>query len=88
MYTTSEKALICALQDVMPFIKHALCFWHIDKNFLINCKLLFDIEDTWPEFHNDWYWVLYCTTKPTLEEKWVEFLVKYKTDYWIAIDYL
>lgn len=42
-----EKALICILQDVMFFTKYTICLWHVNKNVLTNCKLSFDIEESW-----------------------------------------
>ena len=45
--TNCKKALINALQDVMPCTKHAVYFWNVDKNVLTNCKLSFDIEKSW-----------------------------------------
>ncbi len=42
-----KKALICTLQDVIPFTKYTVCLWHIDKNVFTNCKPLFDIEKSW-----------------------------------------
>ena len=86
--TDCEKALICALQDVMPSTKHAVCLWHVDKNVLTNCKPSFDIEESWQEFYKDWHGVLYSATEPIFEVKWAELQAKYEDDYWVAIDYL
>ena len=69
MGTDCEKALICALQDIMPSTKYAICFWHIDKNMLTNYKPSFDIKKTGQEFYSDWHVVLYSTTKLIFEEK-------------------
>ena len=55
---------------------------------LTNFKPLFDIEEIWQKFYSNWHRVLYNATKLIFEKKWAEFQVKYKIDYWVAIDYL
>ena len=72
MGTDCEKALIRALQDIIPFTKQIVCLWHVDKNVLINCKPLFDIQKSWQEFYNDWHGVLYSATEPIFKVKWAE----------------
>ena len=76
-----EKALIHALQDVMRSTKYIVCFWHVDKNVLTNCKPSFNIEESWQEIYTDWHGVLYSATKPIFEVKWAELQAKYKVDY-------
>ncbi len=78
--TDCEKALICALQDVMPFTKNTVCLWYVDKNVLTNCKSSFDIEESWQKFYNDWHGALYSTTEPIFEEKWAEYQAKYENN--------
>ena len=53
----------------MLFIKHAVCFWHVDKNVFTNCKPLFDIEESWQKFYDNWHGVLYSITKSIFEKK-------------------
>lgn len=53
----------------MPFTKHVIYLWHIDKNMLINYKILFDIIESWQEFYNNWHEVLYSTMEPIFKEK-------------------
>lgn len=55
---------------------------------LTNYISSFNIEETWQKFYNNWHWVLYNITKPIFQEKWAEFQIKYKIDYWIIINYL
>lgn len=59
-----KKALISTLQDVMSSTKHVVCLWHIDKNMLSNCKLLFDTKKSWQKFYKNWHKILYNVTKP------------------------
>ena len=81
MSTNSKEALICALQNVILFTIYAVCFFYIDKNVFTNYKLLFDVEKSCQGLYNNWYRVLYSTTKPIFEEKQAKFQAKYKTSY-------
>lgn len=51
--TDYEKALIGTLDIVFPQTEYWLCFWHMDKNVLANCKPLFKTEETWQGFYDD-----------------------------------
>lgn len=61
-----EKALIRAWEIVFSQTEHGLCLWHMDKNFLANCKPLFDTEKIWQRFYDDWYKVLYASSTELL----------------------
>ncbi len=67
--TNCEKALVRALDVLFLQLEHGLCFWHVDKNVLANCKSSFDIEKTWQAFYDDWHKVLYANTKVLFKEK-------------------
>lgn len=43
--TDIEKTLIRVLEIIFLYTKYGLCFWHLDKIFFANCKLLFEIEE-------------------------------------------
>lgn len=45
--TDCKKALIWALEFVMPDTKHSLRLRHVDKNVLTNCRSSFDTDETW-----------------------------------------
>lgn len=76
-----KKTLICILLNIISFTKYIIYLWYIDKNILINFKLLFNKKKRWQEFYNNWYGILYTATKPIFEKKWAKFQVKYETNY-------
>jgi hypothetical protein len=61
----AEPALISAVEKHFPVIKtkRVLCFWHITKNVLTNCKALFLIIERWEEFEKAFKEVVFAKTK-------------------------
>ncbi len=68
--------------------QHALCIWHIDKNFVKNCKSSFDDEESWKAFFKHWHNVMYAEIETIYEEIWKSLQNKYEKNYWSAVNYL
>ncbi|KAL7221792.1 hypothetical protein ACSBR1_023688 [Camellia fascicularis] len=52
--TDRELALMNAICTVFPATKNLLCRWHIGKNVLANCKMMFETKDKWEMFIMSW----------------------------------
>ena len=88
MLTDRELALINAISDVFPDTQHLLCIWHINKNVLSNCKLLFETKEDWDTFNTMWQRVVYAHTVEASEEAWEVLVKAYETTERSPIPYL
>lgn len=77
---------IAAHSKKFPEATHLLCLWHINKNVVSNCKILFSADD-WIEFYSTWQKVLYANTEEIFEEKWAAMKIKH-AENWLAMEYL
>lgn len=62
--TDCELALLRAIDLTFPAIrtKRFLCFWHISKNVLVNCKGKFPTLERWEEFSKGFAAVVHAST--------------------------
>ena len=68
--TDSEVALINALRLSFPAIrtKLVLCYWHISKNVLANCKRYFETEELWEAFFSGFKACVFSKTEEEFED--------------------
>lgn len=79
--TDSETDLLSAIPDIFPEAKQLLCFWHINKNVLSNCRSWFENNDEeWKAFYATWNTVLYAKTEESFEDAWNALQLKYQND--------
>jgi hypothetical protein len=79
--TDCEAALITAIDRHFPAIrtKRVLCYWHISKCILTNCKANFNTAERWEEFIQGFRDVVYAKT----EDEYTDILNEFKDDfYW------
>lgn len=62
-----EVNLIKIILRIYLDVQYALCFWHVDKNVVKNCKDSFDDDETWKTFYDDWHQVMYVSLKVMYE---------------------
>jgi hypothetical protein len=77
--TDCEPALISAVLTHFPAIqtKHVLCYWHISKCLLTNCKALFGTMERWEEFMQFFQKVVFSKT----EDEYEDLLEEFKTEF-------
>jgi hypothetical protein len=73
--TDCEVALMNVIDNLFPpaRTKSVLCYWHISKNVLTNCKAKFETEERWEEFMRGFRDVVYSKTEYDYEDnldKW------------------
>ena len=44
--TDADLSIIRAILEEFPLASHLLCFWYINKNVMLNCKKLFEDEES------------------------------------------
>lgn len=68
--TDCDQALINAVSLNFPTIrtKTVLCYWHISKNVLKNCKVHFEDEHRWEEFIKGFKDCVYAKTEEEFED--------------------
>ena len=72
LVTDRDLALMSAITEAFPSAANLLCTWHIEKNFLAQCKKGF-VEDEWDSFLGKWRTVVQSETEDALERNWAEF---------------
>jgi hypothetical protein len=77
--TDYEAALITAIDRHFPAIrlKRVLCYWHISKCILTNCKANFGTAERWEEFSKAFRDVVYAKT----EDEYNNILSEFKDDF-------
>lgn len=77
--TDCELALISAIDRQFPAIrtKRVICFWHICKNLMVNCKSKFETEERWEDFERYFRDVVYAKTPEEYEDRVVEFKAEF-----------
>ena len=77
--TDRELALINAIEWCFPPIrtKHLLCYWHVSKCILTNCKSLFETIERWEEFLQAFNQVIFSKT----EEQYSDILDEFKLNF-------
>ncbi len=53
--TDRDLTLMQAIEKIFSNTAALLCIWHVNKNVLKNCKVLFTTEKTWIEFQAVWH---------------------------------
>ena len=81
--TDRELALMAALSEVFPRVKHLLCVWHINKNILAKCRKHFvgiggDEDKAWDSFMSSWSECTEATTVDDYEASWLRFMHRYR----------
>jgi hypothetical protein len=74
--TDQEDALINAAEEVFSSVPLLLCIWHLNKNFLKNCKPLFQ-TDEYEAFSACWNKLIYCQTPEQFETGYQHFKDSY-----------
>ena len=75
----ADPQLIAAVEKHFPPIrtKIVICYWHVSKNVLTNCKAKFETEERWEEFLKMFRDVVYAKT----EEEFEDLLAEWKTEF-------
>jgi hypothetical protein len=77
--TDQEDALINAASYVFQSTTNLLCVWHLNKNVLKNCKLIFSTGDDFNSFMEDWKSLVYSDSEETFDSNYKQF-----QDTWAA----
>ncbi len=77
--TDCELALIHAIELTFPAIrtKRFLCYWHISKNVLVNCKGKFPTLERWEEFSKGFATVVHASS----EWQYLELLEDFQDEF-------
>ncbi|CAL5337320.1 unnamed protein product [Camellia sinensis] len=85
--TDRELALMNAIQKIFPSGRHLLCRWHISKNVLTKCKKMFETQQKWEKFNNEWNSLVYSSSEIQYDERLKSLLKKYSS-YSNAVKYV
>jgi hypothetical protein len=77
--TDCELALIKAIERYFPAIhtKRVLCYWHIAKNIMANCKALFPTIERWEDFERECRNIVFAKSEDEYEDILQEFKVEF-----------
>ena len=77
--TDCELALISAVSTYFPAIrtKRVLCYWHISKCILSNCKVLFGTMERWEEYAQFFQKVVFSKTEDEYKDQLEEFKAEF-----------
>jgi len=77
--TDCEPALISAVSTHFPAIhtKRVLCYWHVSKCVLSNCKALFGTMERWEEYSQFFQKVVFSKTEDEYEDRLEEFKTEF-----------
>ena len=68
--------------------KHVLCFWHVYRNVIKNCKTFFSIKKNWKTFLIDWHAIIYVFNKTKFETTWRALIIKWYNINFEDVSYL
>jgi hypothetical protein len=68
--TDCDEALMYAVEAKFPTArtKMVLCFWHVGKNVVVNCKKFFETEEAWEPFLKGFKACVYAKTEEEFED--------------------
>jgi hypothetical protein len=68
--TDCDKALIHAVKAKFPTArtKMVLCFWHVGKNVIVNCKKFFKTKEAWELFLKGFKACVYAKTEKEFKD--------------------
>ena len=72
-----DLALLAAIRSQFPQIPHLLCLWHINKCVVAKCKPLFEDQEHWDAFYQDWQKVGQQDTPSEFAVTWTQFRAKW-----------
>ena len=75
----ADPALIASVKRHFPAIrtKIVICYWHVSKNVLSNCKSKFETEERWDKFIKGFRDYVYAKT----EEEFEDLLAEWKAEF-------
>ena len=78
--TDCEMALINAIDRHFPVsqTKRIICFWHVSKNLMVNCKARFGTGERWETFERFFSAVVHSKTP----EEYLDRVEEFKAEFW------